>query len=379
MAHQWFGDLVTMEWWDDLWLNEGFASWMEIKATDHFHPEWHMWLDSQDAKEGAMRVDARAGTHPIVQPILDVLQANEAFDTITYSKGQAVIRMLENYTGEDAFRAGVRNYIKAHAYGNTVTDDLWRELDKTSPRPVTKIAHDFTLQPGVPLIRVTKTANGIHLEQDRFAADDSAKTPLSWHVPVVEASVGSTKIWHDLVSRDKPADIAVANDEVPVVNAGQGRIFPHALRAGIVRATVSESPQAKSGRSDRIAQRRTRAGVFRLRAALAFLDLAQQANSDMDAQVLIVLTDRLQGLTDMYRGLPGEAKMRAFTQKTLEPLLAKVGWEAVPGESQNTTLVAQRPHRRAQRRGRCERHCGSKEAFCGLCQEPAEPDGRSAA
>ncbi|HEX4859618.1 MAG TPA: M1 family metallopeptidase, partial [Rhizomicrobium sp.] len=141
MAHQWFGDLVTMDWWDDLWLNEGFASWMEVKATDHFHPEWHVWLDSQDAKEAAMRVDARAGTHPIVQPILDVFQANQAFDTITYEKGQAVIRMLENYTGEDAFRAGVRNYIKAHAYGNTVTDDLWRELDKTSPRPVTKVAH----------------------------------------------------------------------------------------------------------------------------------------------------------------------------------------------------------------------------------------------
>src|SRR6201999_3349270 len=114
-----------------------------------------MWLDSQNAKESAMRVDARAGTHPIITPILDVFQANQAFDTITYSKGQAVIRMLENYVGEDGFRAGVRNYIKSHAYGNTVTDDLWRELDKTSPRPVTQVAHDFTLQPGVQLIPVS--------------------------------------------------------------------------------------------------------------------------------------------------------------------------------------------------------------------------------
>ena len=126
-----------------------------------------------DAKEGAMRIDARGGTHPIITPILDVLQANQAFDTITYSKGQAVIRMLEDYTGADAFRAGVRNYMKAHAYGNTVTDDLWRELDKTSPRPVTAIAHDFT-RPGRRAAdpRRATRQRGIALTQDRFAMDD---------------------------------------------------------------------------------------------------------------------------------------------------------------------------------------------------------------
>src|SRR5579884_3711990 len=97
MAHQWFGDLVTMQWWDDLWLNEGFASWMEVKATDHFHPEWSLWLGALGDKEAAMRLDARAGTHPVVQHIRDVLQANQAFDTITYQKGEWVIRMLESY------------------------------------------------------------------------------------------------------------------------------------------------------------------------------------------------------------------------------------------------------------------------------------------
>ena len=153
MAHQWFGDLVTMAWWDDLWLNEGFASWMENKVTDHFHPEWKVWLQELDDKDEAMRTDARAGTHPIITPINDVLQAGGAFDEITYQKGAAVIRMLEAYVGEDAFRAGVRRYIAAHAYGNTVTDDLWREIDPVSPgRPISQIAHDFTLQAGVPLV-----------------------------------------------------------------------------------------------------------------------------------------------------------------------------------------------------------------------------------
>src|SRR4051794_4881800 len=161
MAHQWFGDLVTMAWWDQLWLNEGFASWMETKATDHFHPEWNVWLSTQGGQQGAMRTDSRAGTHPIITPIRDVFAASDAFDVITYQKGQAVIRMLEAYVGEDAFRAGVRNYIKAHAYGSGISDDLWAEVDKVSPRKITQMAHDFTLQSGVPLIRATEHEKGV--------------------------------------------------------------------------------------------------------------------------------------------------------------------------------------------------------------------------
>ena len=190
MAHQWFGDLVTMEWWDGIWLNEGFASWMELKATDHFHPEWKVWLDALNSKEGAMQIDARAGTHPIITPIHDVLQANEAFDTITYQKGQAVIRMLETYMGEDRFRAGVQAYIKAHEYGNTVTDDLWRELDKTAA--TADLAHRARISRCRRAYRSSApapTGSGIHLAQDRFAADDSAKAPTSWPVPVVVSPV----------------------------------------------------------------------------------------------------------------------------------------------------------------------------------------------
>ncbi|HZZ30714.1 MAG TPA: M1 family metallopeptidase, partial [Phenylobacterium sp.] len=157
MAHQWFGDLVTMAWWDDLWLNEGFASWMENKVTDHFHPEWKVWLQQLNAKQRAMQVDAKDGTHPVITPIDDVLQASGAFDDITYDKGASVIRMLEAYTGEDAWRAGIRRYIAHHAYGNAVTDDLWREVDAVSPNKVAGIAHDFTLQAGVPMVRVEET------------------------------------------------------------------------------------------------------------------------------------------------------------------------------------------------------------------------------
>ncbi|MBI1834359.1 MAG: M1 family peptidase, partial [Burkholderiales bacterium] len=120
-AHQWFGNLVTMAWWDDLWLNEGFASWMESRVMRRLHPEWEPEFGAIGVRESAIGRDALATTHPVVQHIETVEQASQAFDTITYQKGESVIRMLENYVGEEAWRKGVRAYMKKHAYGSTVT------------------------------------------------------------------------------------------------------------------------------------------------------------------------------------------------------------------------------------------------------------------
>ena len=125
-AHQWFGDLVTMAWWDDIWLNEGFASWMATKATDHFHPEWFPLLGRVGGRESAMALDSFKTTHPIVQHIRTVEEVNQAFDTITYDKGEAVISMLEAFAGEDVWRQGIRSYIAAHKFGNAKTEELAR-------------------------------------------------------------------------------------------------------------------------------------------------------------------------------------------------------------------------------------------------------------
>jgi aminopeptidase N len=183
MAHQWFGDLVTMQWWDDLWLNEGFASWMESRMTARLHPEWNTALSAVNVREHAMARDSVATTHPVVQHVDTVEQASQAFDEITYSKGESVIRMLENYVGPEAWRNGVRAYMRAHAYKNTVSDDLWREIEKAAGKPVTGIAHDFTLQPGVPLIRVDGAAckgsnTSIELTQAEFSRDRPDKKAL---------------------------------------------------------------------------------------------------------------------------------------------------------------------------------------------------------
>src|SRR6266849_2863260 len=172
MAHQWFGDLVTMGWWDDLWLNEGFASWMQAKAAEHLHPQWKTWLNDNGQKQFAMELDARRTSHPIEQPVANETEAMAVFDGITYSKGQALIRMLESYVGEAAFRDGIRKYMTDHAYGSTTTADLWRALAAASGKPVAAIAGTFTEQAGLPLVVAQATCVGdeqrIALRQERI-------------------------------------------------------------------------------------------------------------------------------------------------------------------------------------------------------------------
>ena len=203
VAHQWFGNLVTMAWWDNLWLNEGFASWMATKATDHFHPEWHPYLDSLAEREGVMNLDARKTTHPIQTPIVNESQAANAFDAITYTKGQSFLRMLEAYLGEDAFRKGIRAYMAQHQYGNTTTADLWAALEKASGKPVEKLASDWTTQPGFPVIKVDQVCEGgkrkVTLTQEQFRLDAPAKTARNWNVPVQVGTVNG-KAWYTLLA-----------------------------------------------------------------------------------------------------------------------------------------------------------------------------------
>ena len=192
IAHQWFGDIVTMAWWDDLWLNEGFASWMETKASAHFRPDWFPLITRVNGRETAMNLDAFAATHPVVQRIRTVSETNQAFDAISYSKGEAVIAMLEAYAGEDVWRQGIRTYMQRHRFGNTTSDDLWRAVEEAGAEGLTDIAHDFTLQPGIPLVRAeaecVKGNTLLNLTQGEFSRDrkdQAAARPQRWRVPLL--------------------------------------------------------------------------------------------------------------------------------------------------------------------------------------------------
>src|SRR5881275_565970 len=211
MAHQWFGDLVTMAWWDNLWLNEGFASWMGTKCTAHFNPQWEVWLRRNlprdptrrvgIAKEQAMEGDARSTTHPIQQPIATEAEANSAFDDITYKKGQSFLRMLESFLGKDIFREGIRRYIARHKYSNSTTADLWNALSEASKKPVGEIAAGWTEQPGFPVVKVKREeGDKVSLAQERFAINFKNAPPLEWKIPLTYAVVG-----------EAPATLLMAN------------------------------------------------------------------------------------------------------------------------------------------------------------------------
>src|SRR6188472_810811 len=203
MAHMWFGDLVTMAWWDNLWLNEGFASWMGSKCTAHFNPQWEVWLARElprdptrrvgIAKEAAMEGDARSSTHPIQQHVATEAEANSAFDDITYKKGQSFLRMLESFLAEDVFRDGIRQYIAAHEYSNTTTADLWNALSDTSKKSVAPIAAGWTEQPGFPVVNVKREADAkLRLTQERFTVNFKNAPPLLWQIALTYSVVGET-------------------------------------------------------------------------------------------------------------------------------------------------------------------------------------------
>ncbi|WP_419815745.1 M1 family metallopeptidase [Glacieibacterium sp.] len=351
MAHQWFGDLVTMAWWDDLWLNEGFASWMEGRASERLHPEWNVGLAAVAGRDEAMNRDALATTHPVVQHVETVEQASQAFDAITYQKGEAVIRMLEDYVGSDVWRDGVRRYIKAHAYGNTVTDDLWREVDAVSRgKPITEIAHKFTLQPGVPLIRVGAPAckagaTTLVLTQGEFSKDLPDKTPLSWPVPVIARTVGGKASARTVVTGGK-GSLTVPGCGAVIVNSGQTgyyrTLYTPAAYTGVVGAFPGLAAIDQLG----ITTDSWALGLAGLQPASDVLELAKVTPATADPQLWGRFAHIMDELDGYYDGdAARQANFRRFAVARLAPVFAQVGWTAKAGEPQpvatlRNTLIA---------------------------------------
>jgi aminopeptidase N len=377
MAHQWFGDLVTMAWWDDLWLNEGFASWMARKSTDHFHPEWNVWLQSLTEKQAVMNRDARDGTHPIVMNIEDVFQAASAFDDITYTKGEAVIRALEDFTGEAAFRAGVRRYIREHQYGNTVTDQLWDAIGKESASPITQIAHDLTLQAGVPMVNMLSAhcdggKTTVTLNQTHFAVDAGSTQARVWHLPVKVGVAGQAPS-SLIVSGDAPTKVQVAGCGPVILNAGQG---------GYMRSRYTHEGLAAIGARYASLSSDDQLGLLNDTLSLAsagampmadYLELTKNFPAAADPVVTSVFTQQLGGLDLLYTGLATQPAFRAYARRVLAPLFARVGWQKRPGESDNTVILRGNliatlnelgdPDVVAENRARFERYLKDPKAF----------------
>lgn len=337
MAHQWFGDLVTMTWWDDLWLNEGFARWMQTFAADDLHPEWNTRLRASSIFEDGKSADAVPSTHPVVQQIYTAEQAAQSFDSITYNKGAAIITMMNAYLGRESFREGVRRYMRVHAYGNSVDTDLWSEMQKVARKPILGVAHDLTRQEGVPLVRVSTTAEGTRLSQERFAADPSTLQAISaqtWRLPLVISSPGGTP---RQILLQKSADLAERGPLV--VNAGQNSYVRVLYAPDAFAALVSAV-----GRLDSIDQ----LGLLNDAVALGPGGYAPASNAlrvasaippDADPIVWQRVIAILAELDSLYSAGPSREAFRRFALRLLAPVAAHLGAARATGEDANREIL----------------------------------------
>ena len=335
MAHQWFGDLVTMAWWDNIWLNEGFASWMQAKAADALHPDWQSRLNGNGFKQAAMSEDARRTTHPIQQPIANESEAMAAFDSITYAKGQALIRMMENYLGEETFRAGIRAYMKQHAYSNTTTADLWAALQGTSGKPVTSIAAAYTEQGGIPLVVAETSCTGdiqrLAIRQERFTVHDPSPEPQRWQVPVVRGGAGGTP--DRTVLLDGTTEIAAGRCGDPVkLNLGDVGYYRVQYDATMLAALMRSIDRlAPADRANLVSDTWALVEAGRIEPP-AFFDLVERLIGDDNRAVTEHIIRALTRIDHLEWQRPERAAFQAYGHAVLRPVLDRIGWDAVPSE-----------------------------------------------
>ena len=346
LAHQWFGNLVTMVWWDDLWLNEAFATWMAYKIVDRWRPRWRVWMDFEVGKGAALHLDALKSSHPIRAEVKNAQEAGESFDAITYEKGGAILRMIESYLGEDSFRGGIRLYMRQHREANATADDLWGALAEASGQPILELANGWIRQVGYPLITVSGRGNEVVVRQRRFFSDPAAVeegAPTRWLVPIVLRYRDRLGVHeHRELLRSEEHAIALTPDgelRWVLANAGARGFYRVAYEAEQLRRLVEALPDLESEErmnlvSDQWAL--VRAGSAPLAGFLALLEGV--ARHETDHSVLDEVVSRLgwleqRGVSDADRPL-----LQAWVRRLFAAQGADLGWEAAPGEDDERRL-----------------------------------------
>ncbi|MDA0797520.1 MAG: M1 family metallopeptidase [Chloroflexi bacterium] len=348
MAHMWFGDLVTMEWWDDLWLNESFASWMGDKAVDFCYPEWEMWTQfvSMDTNS-ALSLDGLRSSHPIEANVDDPAEIRELFDAISYSKGGSVLRMLEDFLGAETFQRGLHDYLKGHEYGNARTEHLWSALADASSKPVTAIMNSWVKQTGYPVVDVDINRSGaepvLGLRQQRFLYDhllDAQSDATVWQVPVSIASAGSTGT--SLLMEDSSASVSLSGAEGWIkANAGQTGFF----RANYAEDEWDRLRDAVAAKSvsavDRLGLQNDAYALMRSGRlpATVFLSLAEAFSGETDAPVWGDFASNLKGLEGLLLDAPFIDGYRDFGRSVFDRIADATGWDAKPGEQHLDALL----------------------------------------
>lgn len=345
IAHQWFGNLVTMHWWTDLWLNEGFASYIEYLAVDKIFPSWDIWTQFAVADLApAFKLDSLQNTHPIEVIVNHPDEIGEIFDAVSYSKGASVIRMLANYLGEKDFRNGLRFYLKTHAYKNTKTTDLWQALEKVSKKPVTEIMKNWTLKPGYPLVQVIQKPQSTVLKQSRFfqsrISRKNSQDKTIWKIPL---KVQSAK-WkvESLLLVNKSEELSINTGKAWIkLNSGETSFFRTDYPAQLLKSLASGIKNNQLAAIDRL-------GVIRDAFALAesgqlptiqALQLAQSYKHETEYTVWVEIISGLMQIRSLIYFEGYRNQFDAFALSILEPLVKKIGWTQKKGEKHTTGFL----------------------------------------
>jgi alanyl aminopeptidase len=342
LAHMWFGDLVTMAWWDDLWLNESFADWLGDKLADQVHPDLQVGLSELQTVQDTMASDRRAAALPIRRPVEDPTETLRMVGLVYY-KGKSVLGMFERWLGPDRFREGVQRYLRENSWKTATSDRLWDALDRTAKTDLSKALATFVDQPGLPLVSVERLGGGrVRLEQHRYARAGVSLPPLAWRVPV------SLRFGDGAGSRVETVLLDSPSREV-ALGADVAWVFPNADAAGYYRwdvpaadlADLAAHAGARLTPSERVAFLGNLAALLdagRIDGA-GYLKVLAPFGADPEPEVLEATLAGLEKLELPFLDETTRAGFAAYVRSTFGPALDRLGLEPRPGETGSVTSL----------------------------------------
>jgi alanyl aminopeptidase len=347
LAHMWFGDLVTMQWWNDVWLNEGFATWMETRATDAWRPEYGMHLDAVDSALSVMDLDALGSARAVRQPAVTSSEIEEAFDGISYEKGAAVLAMLEHWLGEETFQKGVRDYVRGHAWKNATSADLLGALDRASGKDVSGLAATFLDRPGVPLVALRSSCGPGKVELDlaqspwRPLGVQPGDDASPWTIPVCVHEAGGAGD-ECVTMTTAHATLATRDAKCPAWT------YPNAASAGYYRFALSEPDARALAHNESQLDAPSRIGlVSNLWASVRSGDLAPNValgvlpSFDRETSGHVV-TQVVHTLYEVDKALVDDASrpaFRAYVAARMAGQKRRLGWQPTPGEDAASSVA----------------------------------------
>jgi len=340
-AHMWFGDLVTMSWWNGIWLNEAFATFMEMLAVDAWKPEWRRWATFGVSRAAALSVDGLYATRPVEFPVRAPREADAMFDVLTYEKGASVLRMLEQYLGPAVFREGVRAYLRAHAYANADTGDLWAALGEASRQPIPEVMDGWIFKPGYPLVSARLEGGELVLSQRRFTylpepppgASGSAEPDQRWQIPVqARITAGASRAVERRLVAEAEARLPLAAepDEI-VVNEGGHGFYRVGYSPELLERLLRRLPSLAPIERFNLVNDAWAITVAGLASLPDYLDLTARFGGERDRNVWSVLIGSWHALHRMV--VPDDRpRLAALVRARASEAFADLGWSARPGE-----------------------------------------------